>query len=320
MQSRAWQELRLLASPYHDGLESVDRGRGPTRLLEAAHASGALTALQVPVSVETVGPVDPASPEAARVFVLSRRLAERVRSAVTDGAFPIVLAGDCNSCLGTVAGCGTEGLGVVWFDAHADFDSPEDSRSGSLDGMGLAMLTGRGWQALRETVPGLAAIAEDRVVLAAVRDLEPAQWERLRSSRIRTIEGGNFSEADFRVALEALHECAGRVYLHIDLDSLDPSEGSANQYSAPGGLSQAQLLAGVVDVFDRFDVVAASITAYNPDTDPDGRMATTATRLLATVAELALSALERLSYRRDLVVGLGSAITGAGREAGSPHG
>jgi arginase len=287
VQRQAPHEVRLIASPYHDGLENVDRGRGPSRLLECAQASGVLDALGRPVSVEMVGPVDPATPEAARVFALSGRLAERVRSAVADGAFPIVLGGDCNSCLGTVAGCGTNGLGVVWFDAHADFDDPEHTRSGSLDGMGLAMLTGRGWQAMRETVPGLAAIDEDHVVLVAVRDLEPAQRDRLRGSRIRSLEGNRFSDADLCVVLDDLHDRAGRVYLHIDLDSLDPSEGTANQYSAPGGLSCAQLTAAVADVFDRFEVVAAAITAYNPDSDTDGRMATTATRLLAAVAERA---------------------------------
>jgi arginase len=287
VQRQPQHELRLIASPYHDGLEGVDRGRGPSHLLDCARASGVLDALGRPVSVEIVGPVDPATPEAARLFALSSRLAERVRSAVADGAFPIVLAGDCNSCLGTVAGCGTNGLGVVWFDAHADFDDPDDTQSGSLDAMGLAMLTGRGWQALRETIPGLAAIDEDRVVLVAVRDLEPVQRDRLRGSRIRSLEGNHFSDADLRRVLDDLHDRAARVYLHIDLDALDPSEGTANQYSAPGGLSCAQLTAAVADVFDRFDVVAASITAYNPDSDKDGRMATTATRLLAAVAERA---------------------------------
>jgi arginase len=288
MQGDTWHELRLIVSPYHDGLERVDRGRGPIRLLEAARASPAFAALGRPVSVETVGPVDPSNSEAARVFALSRGLAEHVRSAVADAAFPVVLAGDCNSCLGTVAGCGTDGLGVVWFDAHADFDSPDDSPSGSLDAMGLAMLTGRGWRTLRETVPGLAPIDEDRVVLAAVRDLEPAQWDRLRGSRIRSLEGNDFSEDDICVALDDLRQRARRVYLHIDLDSLDPSEGIANQYSAAGGLTCAQLLAGVAAVFDRFSVVAASITAYNPDSDTDGRMATTAACLLAALAARAL--------------------------------
>jgi arginase len=288
MQRRAWQKLRLIALPYHDGLAGVDRGRGPTRLLAVADSSGMLAALERPASVEIVDPADPADPEAARVFELSRRLARHVRAAVADDAFPVVLAGDCNSCLGTVAGCGTHDLGVVWFDAHADFDSPEDSRSGSLDGMGLAMLTGRGWGALRETIPGLAHVDEGHVVLIAVRDLEPAQHERLRGSRIRFLEGNAFSEEALRSALDDLYDRVSRVYVHIDLDSLDPSEGTANQYVAAGGLSTGQLLSAVAEVFDRFEVAAASITAYNPYSDTEGRMASTATRILAAVATRAV--------------------------------
>jgi arginase len=288
IQRRAWQELRLIALPYHDGLAGVDRGRGPARLLTVADSSGVLAAFEPPASVEIVDPVDPADPEAARVFELNRRLARHVRAAVADGAFPVVLAGDCNSCLGTVAGCGTDDLGVVWFDAHADFDSPEDTRSGSLDGMGLAMLTGRGWGALRETVPGLAHVDEGHVVLVAVRDLEPAQHERLRASRIHSLEGNAFSDEALASALDDLSDRVGRVYLHIDLDSLDPSEGTANQYGAAGGLSSGQLLFAVAAVFDRFEVAAASITAYNPESDTDGRMASTATRLLAAVATRAV--------------------------------
>jgi hypothetical protein len=86
MQRRAWQELRLIALPYHDGLAGVDRGRGPTRLLAVADSSGVLAALERRASVEIVDPVDPADPEAARVFELSRRLARHVRAAVSDGA------------------------------------------------------------------------------------------------------------------------------------------------------------------------------------------------------------------------------------------
>jgi len=285
---RPWQGLRLIASPYHDGLAQVDRGRGTTRLLEELHASGALSALGHPGTVETVAPVSPATPEAARVFELNRGLAGHVRDANADGVFPVVLAGDCNSCLGTVAGCGARDLGVVWFDAHADFDTPEDSRSGSLDGMGLAMLTGRGWDALRETIPGLAPIPESHVVLVSARDLEQTQRDRLQRSRIRCLEGNAFSDTDLRVALDELRERVRRVYLHIDLDALDPGEGTANQYSAPDGLSSARLQSAVGEVFDRFHVVAAAITAYNPLSDADGRMADTATRLLTAIVGYAL--------------------------------
>jgi len=266
----------LIASPYHDGLEDSDRGRGPGRLLEAAG-----------LPWETVDPVDPAAPEAARIFELARGLSRRVHAALAEGAFPLVLAGDCNSCLGTVAGCGAQDLGVAWFDAHADFDTPDDNRSGSLDAMALALLTGQGWRALRESVPGLAPIDEGNVVLVGARELEPGQRERLERSRIRWLQGNRYAGSDLQAALADLRDRARRLYLHIDLDALDPSEGRANQYSSVGGLSTVQLLAAIDEVFERFDVAAAAITAYNPDVDVDGRMAATAARVLAAVVERA---------------------------------
>ena len=120
---------------------------------------------------------------------LVRRLAGRVRVAVQEGSFPMVLAGNCNSCLGTVAGVGAEHLGVFWFDAHADFDDPDENTSGFFDVMGLAMLTGRGWPALRGTIPGHIPISESNVVLAGVRDLEPYQRQRLDASEVCVVPG-----------------------------------------------------------------------------------------------------------------------------------
>ena len=269
--------MRLITSPYHDGLRDTDRGRGPSRLLEVAGATGA----------DTVDRVDPAAPEAARVFELARRVAELVRAAIAAGAFPLVLAGDCNSSLGTVAGCGTDDLGIAWFDAHPDFDTPESSGSGSLDAMALALLTGQGWRGLRNAVPGLSAIDEADVLLVGVRDFEPGQRERLQQSRIRWLEGTHFTSDDLRGALAELRRRTRRLYLHVDLDALDPAEGRANQYSAGGGLSSVQLLAAIDEIFEQFDVTAAAITAYNPDADVDGRMAATAARVLAAVADCA---------------------------------
>lgn len=292
MERHARNQLRVILSPYHDGREAVGRGQGPTRLLDTATSSNGLGHLGSRLSVEKVGPIDPAQPEAARVFAVATQLAGQVRAAIGDGAFPLVLAGDCNSCLGTVAGCGTEGLAVAWFDAHADIDTPEDSSSGSLDAMGLAMLTGRGWRALRATVPGLQPIDEDRVVLLAARDLERGQRRRLRDSRIRTLEGNRFTDADLRAALDDLRARAPRLYLHIDLDALDPDEGTANHYSAPGGTSGARLTSAVAEAFRRFDVAAVAITAYDPEADTDRRMLDTATRVVRAVAHYALHSQE----------------------------
>lgn len=261
--------MRLIACPFHDGLTDVGRGRGPAAILAAAG-----------LDAERVGPPEPGLPEAARVFAVARDLAERVRAAHRDGELPVVLAGDCNSCLGTVAGCGTAELGVVWLDAHADVDEPVDSASGSLDAMGLALMTGRGWDALRATVPGLEAVDEARVVLAGARDLEPGQRARVERGRIRLAR----RSADLGAALDALRADVPRAYLHLDLDVLDPGEGIANAYAAPDGWAVDELLGAVAATRERFDVVAVALTAYDPGGDRDGRIARAAAAVLEALS------------------------------------
>jgi len=276
-------DLQLIAWPYHAGLREVGMGRGGAALARDDRFHAALADGGCTVTAETIPPVDEDAPEIARIFELDRRLARRVAAARERGAFPLVLGGNCCSCLGTVAGAGPDGLGVAWFDAHADFDTPEDNLSGFTDVMGLAILTGSGWRALRETIPGFAPLPEDDVVLAAVRDLEPYQRARLAGSRIRTVPGA-FDAAALGAALDGLRERVTRVYLHVDLDAVDAAAGRANPYAAPGGPGPDVLVAGVEAVFDRFEVAAAALTAYDPASDSDGAIAELARRIAGLLA------------------------------------
>jgi arginase len=259
---------RLIAWPFHNGLPGVGVGAGPGRLLEGRSVDG-----------DAIRPVDPALPEAARIIELDRRLASRVRLAVDEGAFPVVLAGNCVSCLGTVAGAGAENVGVVWLDAHADFDTPDDTQSAFFDVMALSILTGAAWRAQRESIPGFQAVPEERVVLGAVRDLAPYQRDRLEASGVRAVPVERW-DAGLPGALDELRERAEAVYLHVDVDSLDPGEGIANQWAASGGLTVEQVLSAIAAVRERFEVRAAAITAYDPAYDGDGRMAASAGRIL----------------------------------------
>lgn len=235
------------------------------------------------VALDVVPAVDERRPEIARVIELDRRLAHHVRAAVEQDAFPLVLAGNCNSCLGTVAGLKSNRLGVVWFDAHADFDTPDDNLSGFFDVMALSTLTGASWRALRESIPNFKAVQERDVVLAAVRDLEPYQQERLARSRVTTVPGAVPAE-QLDMALDDLRRHVEQVYLHVDLDALDIAEGQANQYAAAGGPSLAGLLRAIDVVFAKFAVAGAALTAYDPTFDPDGRAKAAARTLVAHIA------------------------------------
>jgi arginase len=256
----------LIALPFHNGLPGVGMAAGVEALLA-----------DLDLAADVVAPVDEAWPEVRRTFALDRALAVRVRAAVDDGAFPLVLGGNCNASLGVVGGVGTDGLGVVWFDAHADFDTPEDNLSGFFDVMALSLLTGSAWQMQRATVCP-APVREEDVVLAAVRDVEPYQRARMEASAMRLVPG----DLDgLEPALDALR--TSRVYLHLDLDALDAGEGRANEYASPGGPSLARYLEAVDAVFDRFDVAAVGLTSFNPVADTDGRARAAAHALIRRV-------------------------------------
>jgi arginase len=270
MGAREHDQMRILSWPFHNGLRDVSMGSGPVRLARDDELRAGIEAEGWTVTTEEIEAVDESDPEIVRVIELIRRLAGRVKQAIADNAFPLVLAGNCNSALGTTAGIGAEGLGVVWFDAHADFDDPEENTSGFFDVMGLAMLTGRGWAGLRQTIPGHVPIPEGNVVLAAVRDLEDYQRRRLGQAALTTVPGPIDPER-FETAIGALRHRAPRAYLHIDLDSIGASEARANKYAASDGPSLARLLECIRLASERLDVAGAAITAYDPAYDPDDR-------------------------------------------------
>jgi len=169
------------------------------------------------------------------------------------------MSGDCTVALGTVAGLQRAGLdpGVVWFDAHGDVQTMETTTSGFLGGMPLRILVG--YRPELVAVPlGLRAIVEERVVLVDARDLDPPEQEYLRQSRIR------------RLALEELSPDAlpvGPLYVHLDLDVVDPTELPDVRYPAPGGPSLAAVVEAVRMIVRTGQVVGVGIACtWSPGT------------------------------------------------------
>jgi arginase len=151
--------MQMIAVPYHLGRRAVEVGRGPLVILEALQRSC--------IMVEGTDGI------AAINSQLAQAVAAHDRPA-------IVLAGNCGSCLGTLSAL--EDPGIVWLDAHGDFNTPETTISGALEGMSLAIATGH-------CHPEMMArpVREENVVLAATRSLDPLEEVRLRASAVSVI-------------------------------------------------------------------------------------------------------------------------------------
>lgn len=284
--SPARPPVRLLRSPYDSGHAGVRMGAGPTALAEA----GAADRLRRRGHVVTEQVVEPSAAwraEVATAFELSRLVAGAVTTACASGEVPVLLSGNCNTTLGVLAGLAASGrrVGLLWLDAHGDFNTPEEDTGGFLDGQGLAIAVGRCWTALAGGVPGFVPLAERDVVLVGARDLTPAQQEVLRRSGVAWLPPDRVRDgAAFDVALDGLADRVDVVHWHVDLDVYDPAIAPANGYAAPGGLSAGDVL----DLFERtaaqLPVASATLASYDPSYDREGRLRDTALDLLEAVA------------------------------------
>lgn len=268
-------KLQFLLVPYDSGHREWRMGRGPSFLLR--HGVGStMRALGHEVDAEYIEPAGvhdpnpPTSTEIATSFSLYRELAVRARTARESGALPIVLGGNCGVTLGAAAAAGG-GVGVLWLDAHGDFNTPESTSSGFLDGMPLATLTGRCWRALAAAIPGFTPLPDTNILLAGVRALDPAEESLLGESEVCVVRGPSIGAAGVREALApalaALGERVQRLHFHLDADVLDAGEACANGYAVEGGLTIAQLAEVAALVAKRFEIVSAAVTSYDPAMD-----------------------------------------------------
>jgi arginase len=259
-------------------------GAGPDALL----AAGLMNRLRVAgheVSHAAIElPENGFFPEVQAAFALDRSLSRMVSASIARDAFPMVLSGNCITSVGTVGGIGDSELGAIWFDAHGDFNTPETTASGFLDGMALGILTGRCWRPLATTVPGFTPLAQDRVMQVGARHFDPAEETSLSQSpiaRVTAASARNGIEDDLKQLRERAHD----IYLHIDLDVLDPTEGKANNFAVSNGLSVAELQKIIQSIAGIFRVRAVALTAYDPAHDENRRAAEAAMSVLVTVAD-----------------------------------
>lgn len=247
---------RYFTLPYDSGHRGLRMGAGPLHLVQ-----------RLSVEAEEIAPASEWRAEIRTTFELYRALAARVRD--TDD-FPVVLSGHCGASMGVAAGLGADDLAVLWFDAHGDYNTPDATESGFLDGMCLAVMTGRCWRNLASTIPGFTPLDPRRVVHVGSRDYSPGEREALLRDGVRMEP--RFDRLD-----------AARILVHVDLDVIDASYGRANPYACEGGLSPEDVLRVIDEARRALPIAGLTIASYDPGCDADGRIAAAAERIVRHV-------------------------------------
>jgi arginase len=186
--------------------------------------------------------------EVGTSFAVARQIAEKVRHAVSNGAFPLILAGSCISCVGTIAGLGMPSPAIIWLDAHGDFNTPDTAISGFFDGIALATAVNRCWGKLAATVRGVCPVPEQHVALVGAHEFDVNERMLLDSSHVHLVDTQRMRrrglDAKLGPLLSRIRTIAERAYLHIDLDVVDPSEARVNQFGPESLDSPLQTLLG----------------------------------------------------------------------------
>ena len=269
-------KVTIILASYDSGHYHGGCGQGPDAIIAGGLVDElALHGHEATVEdIEKVTEDDEQAREVSTGFAVCDAVAGHVAGAIGLGRFPIVLAGNCLTTAGAVAG--EKADSVVWFDQHADLNTPETSTSGFLDGMAVATLLGRCWRPLAGAIPGFAPIEPQRAMLVGVRDVDPAEEGLLKEQSILSVQ---CSEAAGKAA-SLMEAGALRTHLHIDLDVHDPEVLQVNRYAAPGGPSPDQLRKAVIGAADALPIVGVTLSAYDPIVDPSGEVPPVVGKLL----------------------------------------
>jgi arginase len=190
------------------------------------------------------------------------------------------LLADCNGVLGVLGGLQRgerptwpKRVGLVWIDAHGDYNTPETSLSGMLGGMPVAVAAGKGLHRLRLRNGLKVPLQSPDIVMMGMRDLDDLERQALEEDEIEILREQDLIARSPRVseAMERLSQREDIIYVHVDLDILDPRVAPAAGLPSPGGLTGRQLGRALKAMLAYPKVGALGVVSYRADADEDGR-------------------------------------------------
>jgi arginase len=260
-------KITLIQSPYDSGHYGLRMGRGPLHLV----TQGAPDWLRFQGHDVDLAPVrlpDGFVTEVGAALSIQQRVAAEAASARQNGSLPLLLAGNCNATLGLLAGLDAQETGLVWFDAHGDFNTPETTLSGYFDGMALAMIAGLCWRNLAASVPGFSPVDAANILLVGARDLDPGEAGLLNQYAIARLDVQELRQEGVQAAMsrvsEPLHQRVRRLVVHVDLDVLDREAARVSQYSSTGGLTVKETIAILDWLWAHFQIDGLTLSPTIP--------------------------------------------------------
>jgi arginase len=265
--------LYLVSVPYRYDEPNQGLGAGPVALIDAGLEQNT-AARGIEIQKTLIAYLDPAAKEEGRTAVnigtLGASTAELVAQALSDGCPALVLTGDDTAAVGVVSGVqmaqGADArIGVVWLDAHGDFNTPETSYSGILAGMSLSIIAGLSGPNWRRAARMAAPVPTSRILIAGVRELDEKEEALIRATDVKVIPSAELKTGDaFAQALQRLANDCDSIVLHLDVDVLDPHLGPSTTTPSENGLDLEAAAAAVRSVLETGKVAAWTICNVNP--------------------------------------------------------
>jgi len=219
-----------------------------------------------------------------RMAIANANFAEIVREGLQDDMITVGLEANCNDLLGMLSGLKYDSdgnarkVGLVFYDSHGDFNVPETTLSGMLGGMPVAIAAGHALHNLRQTTGLVEPLPMSHIMWGGVRDLDPLEADRFREYEVRQVSVQDIRDIseNFRQQFDALAAAVDVVYVHVDMDVLEPDEVPGHGLAVANGPSSKALGAAIGIMFENPKTVAlgiASTPSFNRDPDGVSRQA-----------------------------------------------
>lgn len=214
-----------------------------------------------------------------RMAMANANFADVVREGLQDDLITVGLEANCNDLLGMVSGLKYDAdgnarrVGLVFIDAHGDFNIPETTLSGMLGGMPVAIAAGHALHNIRKTTGLTEPLPMSDIIWGGVRDLDPLEAERFDEYDVQQFSVQDIRElsANLRQQIDELADRVDVIYVHIDMDVLDPAEVPGHDLAVTDGPSSKELAAAMSLMFENPKTVAIGIASTPAfDLDPDG--------------------------------------------------